>query len=90
MSIMEITRGVGPLCPVLMEAMLQQAERIEEFYEDNLFIIESTTFGLFTLTIQRGTQFIKIQELFPTIESVLTRIKFCYDVGIDGKVRYEK
>lgn len=86
----EITRGVGPLCPVLMEAMQHQSDRIEEFYSEHLFIIESTTFGLFTLTIQRGEQFVKIQELFPTIESVLTRIKFCHETGIDGQVRYEK
>jgi hypothetical protein len=85
---MEIIRSVGSLCPVLMEAVAHQADRIEEFYTPATFIVEQSKFGLFTITVEINNSSVTIQELFPTIEAVLSRVQFCNDIGIKGAVEY--
>jgi len=85
---MEIIRSVGtPLCPVQMEAMSHLAERIDEFYDQDLFIISHAPHKGFYLSIKVDNEIITLQEIFHTVDSALLRIEFCNRLGIEGRVK---
>jgi hypothetical protein len=86
-----IIRSAGPLsCPILMEAMDQQRHRIEEFYDEDLFIISPTKTDRFILILKIGKELIPVQEVFLSVEDVMNRIEFISrTLGIKAEIRYE-